>query len=283
VRSYPHSSLLFYTLKEPVEFSGVGIHTGKSSKVLLFPSREGMIRMGCERSSTLFPLSPACVVDTYLSTAVQIGDRIVYTVEHLLSALLGLQVHSVDIVVEGDEIPILDGSSLSFVEEIEPFLLLSSSPPRYITLEERIRVEEGDGWIEIAPSPYLTVDLTIEFSHPAVGIQRYIYRHSTENYRKEIAPARTFGFLKDVERIWKEGRGKGGSLQNALLLDEKSVINPEGLRLPQEFVRHKILDLLGDFYLLNAFPLLSVRGYKSGHSLHRKVVQKIQERVGNLC
>jgi UDP-3-O-[3-hydroxymyristoyl] N-acetylglucosamine deacetylase len=198
------------------------------------------------------------------------------TVEHLLAALRGLSIDNCYIEVDAREVPIMDGSSAAFVAAIDGVGIRElHQPRRFIKVLKTIRVDEGDSWGEIRPHSSFHLDVEIDFPTPLIGRQRYALEMNSGAFRNELSRARTFGFMRDVENLWKAGLALGASLDNTVALGDDRVMNPEGLRYPQEFVRHKMLDALGDMALAGAPILGSYRSVKGGHRLNAYVLQKL--------
>jgi UDP-3-O-[3-hydroxymyristoyl] N-acetylglucosamine deacetylase len=261
------------TLNSPLQFEGVALHTGEVASIRILPGKAdsgyGFRRVDKE-GAPLVVASVRNVRDTLLSTNLEANGASVRTVEHLLSALAGCGVDDAVIEVTGGEIPILDGSALPFVEGIlSSGLRELSAPKRMIRIREEVRVVSGNGTASFSPANRFRVQFTIEFPHPAIGRQEYDFLWSPERYRREIAFARTFGFLRQVEEMRSRGLALGGSMDNAVVVGEEGVVNPGGLRAPDEFVRHKILDTVGDLSLLGIPILGHYRGHKAGHALNR--------------
>ncbi|MBX7099460.1 MAG: UDP-3-O-acyl-N-acetylglucosamine deacetylase [Myxococcaceae bacterium] len=267
------------TLRRPVGFSGVGLHSGTLTNVTLVPAPENhgvvFVRKAGERSVRI-PARSAFVVDTSLATTLGHDGVRVGTVEHLLAALAGLGLDNVRIDIDGPEVPILDGSSAPIVERIlEAGFRQLSAPKRFVVVKKAVSVTEGDKSASLAPSKRLRIDCTIDFKHPLIADQHYSIEFSDRTFVQELARARTFGFLKDVERLRQAGLAKGGSLDNAIVVDEFSILNPEGLRFPDEFVRHKLLDTVGDLSLLGMPMLAHMSSVKSGHALNHALVRRV--------
>jgi UDP-3-O-[3-hydroxymyristoyl] N-acetylglucosamine deacetylase len=214
-----------------------------------------------------------------LTLCTVIGDDsgfTVSTVEHLLSALRGLGVDNCTIEVDSKEIPIMDGSAAAFVEAIDEAGLKSLNAPRkYIKVLKPIRVEDGACWGELVPHSSFKLDVEIEFDSHVIGRQRHILELTADAYRSDLSRARTFGFMRDVEKLWKAGLALGAALDNTVAIDENGVLNAEGLRHPQEFVRHKMLDAVGDLALAG-YPLLGAyRSVRGGHRLNAHVIRAL--------
>jgi UDP-3-O-[3-hydroxymyristoyl] N-acetylglucosamine deacetylase len=219
------------------------------------------------------------VVDTRLATSLGANGILVSTVEHLMAALAGLSIDNALIEVDGPELPILDGSAAPFLKVIRDAGQRTQNALRkYIKVQRPILVREGDAYIKAYPSEYLRVHYSIDFPHPLVGRQEYTFSLNESTFHKEIAKARTFGFLKDVQRLQSMGLARGGSLENALVFDDFNVLNQDGFRFVDECVRHKILDFLGDLALAG----MPITGYfevhKAGHSLHNQFLKELANR-----
>ena len=261
------------TITKDLFFRGIGIHSGKVVDLALRPSDSGEIvfrRTGVDGPGLV--LDPRDVGARNCSYLESEQGRI-ETVEHLLAALSAFGVDSLDVETNGPEIPILDGSAMPFTDAIAGAGTRPAGPGgKVMKVVAPFTVEEGGASVEAVPDPGLRISYVIEFNHPAIGSQSADIRVTTESFRSEIAPARTFGFLKDVPELRRRGLALGGSFANALLLDDEKLVNGP-LRFPDEFVRHKVLDLVGDLYLLG----VPVRGHfkarKAGHALHIKAVR----------
>ncbi|MBI1732200.1 MAG: UDP-3-O-acyl-N-acetylglucosamine deacetylase [Gammaproteobacteria bacterium] len=266
------------TLKNVIRATGVGLHTGKKVYLTLRPAPAGT-GIVFRRIDLNPPVSISArsenVGDTKLSTTlVRDGVRI-STVEHLLSALAGFGVDNVCIDVSADEVPIMDGSAGPFV-----FLIQSAGieeqnlPKRFLKILRTVRVEDGDKWAMFEPFDGFRVGFTIQFDHPAFNGQNCHaeINFSTTSFVKEVSRARTFGFMRDVELLRQRNLILGGSLDNAVVVDDYRVLNEDGLRYQDECVKHKILDVIGDLYLLGHSLIGSFRGYKSGHELNNRLL-----------
>ncbi|MFN0062436.1 MAG: UDP-3-O-acyl-N-acetylglucosamine deacetylase [Myxococcaceae bacterium] len=267
------------TLERPVACEGVGLHSGAKVRLLLRPAAANsgltFVRTDLERPVSIPALS-AYVVDTALATSLARDGVRVGTVEHLLAALYGCGVDNARIELDGPEVPIMDGSAAPFAEMIfEAGLRTLEEPKRLLVVRRPVTVRDGDKEATLSPGRGLRIDCTIDFQHPLISDQALGIDVSDQVFAKDIARARTFGFLRDVERLKAAGLARGGSLDNAIVVDEFSILNPDGLRFPDEFVRHKALDALGDL-ALSGYPLVGhVRLRKSGHGLHHQLVQKL--------
>src|SRR3954464_14732398 len=274
------------TLKNSIRAQGVGLHTGK--KVLM------TLRPAAADSGIVFrrtDLDPPAEVrakaenvgDTQLGTTLINGNARVSTVEHLLSAFAGLGIDNAHVDVSAPEVPIMDGSAGPFV-----FLLQSAgfeelrAPKKFVRIKQRVRVEDGDKWAEFKPFDGFKVNFEIEFNHPLFKRrgQKASMDFSTTSYLKEVSRARTFGFMRDLETMRSRNLALGGNLDNAIVLDDFRVLNEDGLRYEDEFVKHKILDAIGDLYLLGHSLIGEFNGHKSGHGLNNKLLRAlIRERA----
>lgn len=259
------------TIAHEVSIAGIGLHRGDPASVRIHPGQEGIvfIKKGVRIEATL-----ENVVDTRLNTTVGKDGVAVWTVEHLMSCLWGLGITDCEVEIKGEEIPVLDGSALPF------FSLIGSAGTEDlkggiepVRIRDVLRIEEGGSWIEAGPG-FFCITYEIEFPSLAIGAQRYSYDGS--DYGTTIAPARTFGMLRDVEKMRAAGLALGGSLDNAVVVDDEKVLNPEGFRFPDECIRHKVLDLLGDLWMLGVPLLGDVRAYKASHRLHIALARKIR-------
>ncbi|MDE2572017.1 MAG: UDP-3-O-[3-hydroxymyristoyl] N-acetylglucosamine deacetylase [bacterium] len=262
------------TLQRDVTFEGVGLHTGAHSRVVLAPAPQGTglrIRVG---GGAFRPLTAETVVETVRATTIAVGEQRVSTVEHLLSAVLGMGVDNLAISVDGPEIPVLDGSAKVFAEGIaEAGVLPQSAPRRRLVAIAPVYYRDGDRLLIVLPAASFRVRFTVDFEQP-VGSQYFAAEIEPEFYRREVAPARTFGWLHEVEALRERGLAQGGTLDNAVVYDKNGPVNE--LRFPEEAVRHKVLDLVGDFALLGAYPQCEVVSFKSGHKLHALAVADLR-------
>jgi UDP-3-O-[3-hydroxymyristoyl] N-acetylglucosamine deacetylase len=269
------------TLKNTIRATGVGLHTGDKVYLTLHPAK---INTGiCFRRVDLEPpiiirATPENVGDTMLSTTLIHGEIKISTVEHLLSAFAGLGIDNAVIDVSSAEVPIMDGSAGPFV-----FLIQSAgvaeqdAPKQYIRIKETIRVSDGDKWAEFEPFEGFKVSFTIDFEHPAFAdhLKMATMDFSSTTFVKEVSRARTFGFMKDIEFLRENNLALGGSLDNAIIIDDDKVLNEDGLRYADEFVKHKILDAIGDLYLLGHSLIGQFKGYKSGHALNNQLLRAL--------
>ncbi|TET70117.1 MAG: UDP-3-O-[3-hydroxymyristoyl] N-acetylglucosamine deacetylase [Candidatus Aminicenantes bacterium] len=263
------------TIKKEVLFSGIGVHSGKHVELWLKPSSSGEIifrRIDLDNSE--FHLDPKKIEAKNCSMLVAKKGRI-QTLEHFMAVLFMLGVDSLIIELNEEEIPIVDGSAFPFVEAIlKAGIKPLQEKKKSIKILKPFIIQEEDALISVVPDSDFRITYLIEYDHPAIESQELSLSINKENFIKQIAPARTFGFLKDVPALRAQGLALGGSLENAIVLDEKSIINGP-LRFPDEFVRHKILDFIGDLFLLNSSIIGHFKAHKAGHSLHLKAVHFI--------
>ena len=269
------------TIKTAIAVTGTGLHSGESVDLEFHPQpiNTGVV---FERSdivgSAPIPASAFLVQDTMMSSNLVFGGTRVGTVEHLLSAIAGVGVDNLLIRVSASEIPIMDGSASPFVGLLlQAGFCEQEAPKKFLRIVKPVRVNIDDKWAELRPYDGFELNFEIDFDHPAFD-KNYQYaqlRFSTQNFIEELSSARTFGFLKDIEALRKNNLALGGSMDNAIVIDEAKVLNTEGLRFADEFVRHKILDALGDLYLIG-YPIIGrFNAYKSGHALNNLLVREI--------
>ncbi len=271
------------TLKYPIKFSGIGLHTGKKVNVKLepAPSNTGIVFLRKDLTGTpSIKASPNYLTNLFYATNLSDGEVSVQTVEHLMAALSAFGIDNLFIYLDAPELPILDGSSAPYIYLIEEAGVRELPQKRkYALLKEEIEIKHENKRIKAEPHHNLTIDNTISFEHTykKVRYQRLVYTHSIDNF-KEISRARTFCFYHEVEALRAAGLAKGGSLENAIVIDEYGILNESGLRMENEFVAHKTLDLIGDLYILG-FPLLAkITAYRTGHALNATLVREIHSK-----
>ena len=242
------------TIDKAVSVSGTGLHSGAPCTVQLQPAAPGSgIRFTdlSEPSAAAIPAHVDRVTDTRLATTLTAAGRSVQTVEHLLSAVRGLEVDNLEIAVQGPEVPVMDGTAEPWARALRSAGLVAQSAPRTVLVVDRtVRVTLGESWVEASPAKGLELQLTIDFDHPMVGVQELRWMCTEGAFEAELAWARTFGFERDVAALQRMGLIAGGSLDNALVFSEAGLLNEEGLRRPDEPVRHKAMDMLGDLALI---------------------------------
>lgn len=269
------------TLKNIIRATGVGLHTGDKVYMTLRPAaaNTGIVFRRTDLNPPVdIRARPDCVGDTRLSTTLINGEARVSTVEHLLSAMAGLGIDNAYVDLSAPEVPIMDGSAGPFV-----FLLQSAGieeqpvAKRFIRIKKSVKVEDGDKWAQFEPFEGFKVGFSIEFNHPIISkrTSRAEIDFSTTSFVKEVSRARTFGFMRDIEMLREHNLALGGSMDNAVVLDDYRVLNEDGLRYEDEFVKHKILDAIGDLYLLGHSLVGSYYAHKSGHELNNKLLRTL--------
>jgi UDP-3-O-[3-hydroxymyristoyl] N-acetylglucosamine deacetylase len=274
------------SLARPVALSGRGAHSGAPAHLTLSPAGAGMGVVFCVPGGAdverLIEAHWSRVASAHLRTRLRSGAASVSTIEHLMAALAGLGVDNVLVQLDGLEVPAMDGSALAFVEAIEEAGIVPlAAKRRALRVLQTMRVSDGAAWAEFSPAPAgLHLDVEIAYPGALVGRQRLALALTPESFRRELAPARTFGFLSDAERLWREGLALGASLDNTIVLDGDRALNPQGLRFADEFVRHKMLDVIGDLALAGAPLIGAFRSYRGGHGLNLALVEKLMTMNG---
>ena len=267
------------TINTDVSITGIGLHSGIYTTVELHPANagSGITFVRADLHGLRIPALQASTTALDYATTVGKDDVQVGTVEHLLSALMACGITDVDIHIDGPEVPIIDGSALPFMHLIDAAGVreLGSEVP-VLRLREPVEVIDGDKSIRIVPSNRLIIKYRIDFDHPSIGRQSLHFDFGHDNFLRKIAPARTFGFMRDVEKLRAAGLARGGSVENAIVLDDKHVVNGP-LRFRDEFVRHKVLDLIGDLALVGRPICGEITAHRAGHALHSQFVAKILE------
>jgi UDP-3-O-[3-hydroxymyristoyl] N-acetylglucosamine deacetylase len=277
------------TLKSLTRAVGVGLHSGQRVELTLRPAAPdtGIVFRRVDLPEPVdIAVSAQAVSDTRLASTLANGDAKVHTVEHLMSACAGLGVDNLYVDITAEEVPILDGSAASFVFLLQSAgIELQNAPRRFIRITRPVEVREGSGatekWARLEPYEGYQLSFEIDFDHPAVDAtgQRVVFDISTGSYSKDIARARTFGFTKDVEMMRANGLALGGGLDNAIVMDDFKVLNAEGLRYDDEFVKHKILDAMGDLYLIGKPFLARYSARRSGHALNNLLLREVLKRT----
>jgi len=272
------------TLKKSVEIVGIGLHKGVPVKMRLEPlaQNSGIIIYRSDVAVTI-PLKKEYVVDTKMATVLGKNDVVVSTIEHLLSAIYAYGIDNLRIVVDNDEIPILDGSASGYCMLIEEAGIQElEASKKAIKIKKEVVVQTQDGKkVSLKPSDRIVYDFEIKFEHPAIGTQKFHFDYSIEEYKESISKARTFGFLHEVQYLRSIGLALGGSMENAIVLDETKILNPEGLRYEDEFVRHKILDAIGDMALLEYTLIGEYDAIAGSHHLNHLLTKKLYENKDN--
>ena len=273
------------TLKSITKAVGVGLHSGQRVELTLRPAAPdtGIVFRRVDLSQSVdIAISALAVTDTRLASTISNGNVKVFTVEHLMSACAGLGLDNLYIDITAEEVPILDGSASSFVFLLQSAgIELQNAPKRFVRLLKTIEVCEGEGptikWARLSPYDGYKLSFEIDFDHPAVDStgQRMEFDMGSGSYTRDIARARTFGFTKDVEIMRANGLAMGGGLDNAIVMDDYKVLNSDGLRYKDEFVKHKILDAMGDLHLLGKPLLAAYSAFRSGHALNNKLLRQL--------
>jgi len=272
------------TIRKPVSFSGIGLHTGSLTTVTFKPAPENagitFFRVDLDGSPPI-PANIDYVVDVSRGTTIGIGDAKVHTVEHALAAMVGLGIDNLNIELDAEEIPNGDGSSLPVMAALQKAgIVEQNADKQYITVDRPVYYRQGDVTLSILPSDELRVSMTIAYDHVAIGTQYASYTITEDTFTREIAPARTFCFLREVKMLQEKGLIRGGSLESAVVIGDDTILNDD-LRFPDEFVRHKILDLIGDMYLLGRPVKGHVVGVKGGHEKNVLFSKQIKETMAN--
>jgi len=265
------------TIKKAVEVVGIGLHKGEPIRLRLEPlSADAGIVFYREDLALSIPLSPDSVIDTRMATVIGSEKGFISTIEHFLSAVYAYGIDNMRVVVDGNEMPIMDGSSISFC------LLLDEAgikeldvPKKVIRVKKAVEIRDGDKFVRLLPSEKATFDFKIKFDHPVIGEQSERFEFSTHNFIEEIARARTFGFAKDIQYLQSQNLALGATLQNAIGLDDHKVLNPEGLRFENEFARHKVLDAMGDMMVSGYNILARYESFAGSHNLNYRLTSKL--------
>ncbi len=271
------------TLAQTVEAVGIGVHSGRKVRLVMHPATPdtGIVFRRVDMDPELdIPALPLNVNDTRMATTINVGNAVVATIEHLMSALSGLGVDNVLIEVDATEIPIMDGSGSSFVFLLrEAGIVEQDAPKRFVRILKPVEVHEGDKWARLEPHEGFMLTFSIDFGHPAIDrtVQEVTVDFARVTYEQAISRCRTFGFVQDVEMLRKIGLAQGGSMENAIVMDEFRILNPEGLRSNDEFVKHKMLDAMGDLYVLGSPLLTHYKAHKSGHAINNKLLRALLE------
>jgi UDP-3-O-[3-hydroxymyristoyl] N-acetylglucosamine deacetylase len=265
------------TVSKRVSATGVGLHSGKPATLTLAPaSADAGITFVRMDLGVEIPGRNEYVADTTLSTSVALGTARVSTVEHVLAALNGMGIDNCRVEVDGPEIPILDGSSAPFVCLVrEAGIQAQRAGRRYLVVDQPVEIRDGDKLARLEPADGFSVEFTADFGHPLITNQAFRVVVNERSFEREIARARTFCFRRDIERMQAAGLARGGSLENAIVVDDFSILNPDGLRFPDEFARHKVLDAIGDLALFGLPVMGALTAVKSGHAMNQALVRKV--------
>lgn len=265
------------TIAKKVEGVGIGLHKGEPIKIILEPLEKDMgIVFYRSDLGTSFRAEPKNVINTQMATVVGNEKGYVSTIEHLLGAINGYGIDNIRIVLDANEVPVMDGSAISFCMMLdEAGIKELDGDKKVLVIKKDVEIKEGDKYVKVSPSKNPKFNYTIKFENPVIGKQSYTFEFSKQNFINEIARARTFGFLKDVQKLNAMGLALGGSLDNAVVIDDMHILNPEGLRFEDEFVRHKILDAIGDISLLGAPMVGDYEAYAGSHDLNHQLTKAI--------
>jgi UDP-3-O-[3-hydroxymyristoyl] N-acetylglucosamine deacetylase len=269
------------TLKQSIRTTGVGLHSGVKVTLVLYPAEPGsgiVFRRNDLSPPVTIPVNPQQVTDTRMASTLEQDGVKVATVEHLMSALAGLGIDNILIEVSAAEIPIMDGSAGTFVYLLQQAGIEEQpAPKQFLRVLKAVEVKDGDKWARLEPHFGFKTRFGIKFNHPAIDATGQFVEldYSRHSYVREVARARTFGFMQEVEALRNAGLAKGGSFENAIVMDEDRILNSEGLRYDDEFTKHKILDAIGDLYLVGKPLLASYSAWKSGHALNNQLLRAL--------
>ena len=269
--------MLQRTISKPVELTGIGLHRANQVRLRLEPMAEdsGILFYRADRGVTI-PLSVNAVIDTTLATVIGIDGSSISTIEHFLATLYAYGIDNLKVIVDTDEMPVMDGSALAFCRLLDSAgVVLQNSPKRILHIKRKVEVRDGDKYALLEPSLESSFHFDIDFSHPAIGRQSFSYISTQNNFIDEVAGARTFGFTRDIEYLRSKNLALGATLDNVIGLDEQMILNPEGLRFDDEFVRHKLLDAIGDMMVLGYQIVGGYRAFASSHKLNHLLTKKL--------
>lgn len=265
------------TIKRAVEVVGIGLHKGEPIRVRLEPlGIDGGIVFYRDDLATTIPLAPSSVIDTQMATVIGNNDASISTIEHFLASIYAYGIDNLRVIIDGNEMPVMDGSAISFCLLLdEAGIEIQDASKKIIKLKREVRVEDGNKFAMLRPSSKATFDFDIDFNHRVIGKQSFSFEFGTQAFVDEIARARTFGFIKDIQYLQSVNLALGASLNNAIGLDDHRVLNPEGLRFEDEFVRHKILDAMGDMMVLGHTILGSYSSFAGSHKLNHLLTKEL--------
>lgn len=269
------------TLAKDVVLTGVGVHRGADTYMRIRPAAADtgitFVRTDITNQANVVPVRPETVVDTRLCTVIGNAAGVtVSTIEHLMAALRACDIDNAIVELDGPEVPILDGSSRPFMRAIDSVGVTKLSAPRMaVRILKTVTVKDGDKYVTLSPSETSSFEMTVSFDRAIIGRQSAYLDMIAEDFETEISEARTFGFLEEVEYLRSQGLAKGGSLENAVVIDGETIMNPEGLRYDNEFARHKLLDAVGDLYVIGTPILGHYEGFKGGHALNNQLLRAL--------
>lgn len=265
------------TIKQKVELTGIGLHKGVPVTMVLEPleANSGVVFYRSDLGISI-PIKPQNIINTTMATVIGCENARISTIEHLMSAIYAYGIDNIKVSVDNEEIPIMDGSAIAYCMLLDEAGVIEIDAPRkLIEIKKPIEVREGDKFVRLEPSSKTIFDFSIDFKHPAIREQSYKFTFSKKSYIEEIAKARTFGFLEEVNHLRSIGLAKGGNLNNCIVLDEQGIMNKDGLRYKEEFVRHKILDAIGDMAILGIPILGSYISFAGSHKLNSLLTQEL--------
>lgn len=271
------------TIKRPVKAIGIGLHTGLPVQILLEPLNEdsGIVFYRSDLAISI-PLKPENVINTQMATVIGKNNASISTIEHFLAVIYAYGIDNLRVSVNSSEMPAMDGSSISFCLLLdEAGIQIQNKNKKFLKINKTIEIQEEDKYVKITPSTKPILNFKIDFNHPIIGKEEFEFRFSKQSFIDEIARARTFGFAKDIQYLQSQGLALGASLQNAIGLDDHQILNREGLRFDNEFVRHKILDAMGDLMVIGYNILGSYESFSGGHKLNNQLVRKILSKEKN--
>ncbi len=278
------ATTLQHTLHLKTSIDGIGLHSGRRVRLSLLPAPadSGLVFVRTDLNRPVeIPARADYVVDTTLNTTLGRDGVVVGTVEHLVAALAGLGVDNARLELDGPEVPILDGSAAPFVRLIEEAGIREQRAPRKVAVVRKpVAVQDGDKEARLVPATHLTIHCAVDFQHPLITDQRLSLEVTPRSFVRELSRARTFGFKREVELLRSRGLALGGSLENAIVVDDFNIVNPEGLRFHDEFVRHKILDAVGDLALAGHPVIGALHAHKTGHALNHRLVKRLLTEPG---
>ncbi|ASM34473.1 UDP-3-O-[3-hydroxymyristoyl] N-acetylglucosamine deacetylase [Campylobacter sputorum subsp. bubulus] len=265
------------TIEKRIEGVGIGLHKGEPIKLVLEPLESDMgVVFYRSDLGVSFKAEPKNVINTQMATVLGSKDGYVSTIEHLMSAISAYGIDNIRVVLDANEVPVMDGSAMAFCMLLdEAGIRKLDKKKKILSIKKPVEVRMGNKFVKIEPSKDFKFDYTIKFDNPVIGTQNFVFDFSKKNFIEQIAKARTFGFLKDVQMLRSKNLALGGSLDNAVVIDENRILNPEGLRFENEFVRHKILDAIGDLALLGLPMIGKYTAYAGSHELNHKLTLDI--------
>jgi UDP-3-O-[3-hydroxymyristoyl] N-acetylglucosamine deacetylase len=265
------------TIQKPVSLVGIGLHRGNPVNLRLEPMEadSGIVFVRNDVGVSI-PLTPENVVDTRMATVIGKDGHSISTIEHILSAIYAYGIDNIKVIIDADEMPVMDGSSASFCMLLdEAGIQEQDAPKKVMIIKKDVEIQEGEKYVKLSPSKDMHYNFTIKFAHPVIDKQSYILEFSKENYKSEVARARTFGFLNEAQYLRSKGLALGASLENTVVLDDKKVLNSEGLRFSDEFVRHKILDAIGDMCLIGMNFIGNYEAFAGSHNLNHRLTKEL--------